>query len=692
MYLFTADNTQLHVPGSAERQIVNPTLSEQLDQIDAFSFDILPTHPMYDHLVQMKTHICIYKDHDVMWEGRVIDNDEENDQTRSIVCEGELGYLIDSIQEPYDEDFTLVEFLQFLIKRHNQQVDSWKQFRLGNVYVEEEEDADTARTSNDYQTTKAVLDTLRTSLGGHFKVRNSQGIRYLDYIKEFTEVSTQPITFGKNLLKVTKSSKGTDLKTALIPLGAAIGNDRITIEDVNGGKNYLVNEDAVQEYGWIWGTVIFDEIDDEEELLQKGQETLEDVSKPKFTVQATAVDLSLLDRSIDEFKLGCKVKMLSKPHGLDDELQVNEITCPFFEPDKYEITLGGETNNLSSTVVSGQVEAKQYTNEKVSIIAGGSGGYLILDPPGARPERLLIMDSPNKDEAQNVIQINRNGIGFSRSGINGPYENAWTIDGNLMAEFVTAATLKAGTIGGWVIDEESIHSDFVVDENTIYRVYIQKFVERALTDSWVFSIQKSTNGGTSFSGVMYIRGDGKIFAPDASISKAEIDDFGDALAIFRGGITCGASTAYTGAALSVMGDGAVKNNFDVYGTFYAAKGTIASSDRALKTKVAELQTEAAEDFILNLKPVEYAYKDDPGQMRHGFIAQDVKQAMAGRKWGVYSDVKLRQTLDKDGNVQEGKTIASVRYEEIIADLVKTVQSQHSRLCELEKEVMGLGKD
>lgn len=686
MYLFTADDVQLHVPGSEERQIINPTLSEQLDQIDSFSFSILPTHPMYDHLVQMKTRICIYKDHDMVWEGRVIDNDEENDQTRSIVCEGELGYLIDSIQEPYDEDFTLIEFLQFLLEQHNRQVDSWKQFRLGNVYVEEEEDADTARTSNDYQTTKAALDTLRTSLGGHFQVRSNEGIRYLDYIKEFTQVSTQPITFGKNLLKVTKSSKGTDLKTALIPLGAAIGNDRITIEDVNDGKNYLVNEEAVQENGWIWGTVIFDEIDEEEELLKKGQETLEDVSKPKFTVQATAVDLSLLERSIEEFKLGYKVKMLSKPHGLDDELQVNEITRSFFEPDKYEITLGGETNNISSKVVSGQVEAKQYTNEKVSIIAGGSGGYLILDPPGARPERLLIMDSPNKDKAQNVIQINRNGIGFSRFGINGPYENAWTIDGNLVAEFVTAANLKAGTIGGWVIDEESIHSDFTVDENTIYRVYIQRFVEKSLTNSWVFSVQKSINGGKSFNGIMYIQGDGKIVAP-----SVQIDDFGDTLAIFRKGITCGASTAYENAVLSVMGNGVVKNDFDVYGTFYAAKGTIASSDRALKTKIAELQTEEAENFILNLKPVEYAYRDEPDKMRHGFIAQDVKQAMAGREWGVYSDVWMRQIVDKDGKVQQGKTIASVRYEEIIADLVKTVQGQHERLCELEREVMMLGK-
>lgn len=691
MYYITADGTHLHVPGADDRQIVNPTLSEKLDQIDSFTFDIHPNHTMYDALVQMRTQICIYQDHNPIWEGRVIDNDDESDKTRSIVCEGEMGYLIDSIQQPYDEDFVLIEFLEFLIDNHNRQVDAWKQFKLGSVYVEEEEDADTARTSNDYQTTKAALDNVRTKYGGHFVVRKSDGVRYLDYIKEYTHVSTQPITFGRNLLKVTRSSKGTDIKTALIPLGKAIGNDRITIEDVNDGKNYLVNNAAAEAYGMIWGTVIFDDVEDEDELLAKGKETLAEVSKPKCTIQATAVDMSLLDRSIDEFKIGYKVQMLSKPHGIDDTFQVTEITRPLFEPDKFEVTLGGETDKISGTVVSGQVEAKQYTNEKVSIISGGSGGYLILDPPGDRPERLLIMDDSNKDKAVNVIQINKNGIGFSRNGINGPYENAWTIDGNLVADFIRAAKLQAGTIGGWIINDNAIYSDFVFDDGTtIYRVYIQKFMKKSLTDSWVFSVQKSSDGGKNFGGIMYIRGDGSIVAPAGEFDRMDVG--GPGVSIFNSGITCGANTAYPDTVLSIMGNGIARDNFSVYGTFYAAKGSIASSDRALKANIKELDSTESEEFLMRLKPVEYVYKDDPGTVRHGFIAQDVKEAMSERIWGVYENVELKQPLDAKGNPQKSKVVASVRYDEIIADLVKVVQDQNSRIETLESEVKALGKD
>ncbi|MCE2603920.1 hypothetical protein LH384_33070, partial [Pseudomonas aeruginosa] len=61
MYYITADGTHMHVPGAEERQIVNPMLSEKLDQIDSFTFDIHPNHPMYDALVQMRTQIRIYQ-------------------------------------------------------------------------------------------------------------------------------------------------------------------------------------------------------------------------------------------------------------------------------------------------------------------------------------------------------------------------------------------------------------------------------------------------------------------------------------------------------------------------------------------------------------------------------------------------------------------------------------------------------
>lgn len=62
------------------------------------------------------------------------------------------------------------------------------------------------------------------------------------------------------------------------------------------------------------------------------------------------------------------------------------------------------------------------------------------------------MDTPDKETARSVIQFNKNGFGFSTTGINGPYRNAWTIDGNLVADFITTGTMLADRIRGGTLE------------------------------------------------------------------------------------------------------------------------------------------------------------------------------------------------------------------------------------------------
>ncbi|MCZ1451769.1 hypothetical protein GHA73_15100, partial [Enterococcus faecium] len=88
---------------------------------------------------------------------------------------------------------------------------------------------------------------------------------------------------------------------------------------------------------------------------------------------------------------------------------------------------GGEISDLLNDIVDHQTD----------MITGQNGGYVLLDPKEA-PSRILIMDTPDKNTARNVLQINNAGIGFSKTGINGTYETAWTLDGGFNASFITA--------------------------------------------------------------------------------------------------------------------------------------------------------------------------------------------------------------------------------------------------------------
>ena len=104
-----------------------------------------------------------------------------------------------------------------------------------------------------------------------------------------------------------------------------------------------------------------------------------------------------------------------------------------------------------------------------------------------------------------------------------------------------------------------------------------------------------------------------------------------------------------------------------------------ASDADLKTDVQSLDTQNSSDFIYALNPVEYKYKDGTSdRLHHGFIAQELHDSMQS-DWGVYCDANIG--TEKKG----GK---SIRYDELIADLVATVQSQNERISELEKKLGG----
>nr|DAQ98085.1 MAG TPA: endosialidase chaperone [Caudoviricetes sp.] len=119
--------------------------------------------------------------------------------------------------------------------------------------------------------------------------------------------------------------------------------------------------------------------------------------------------------------------------------------------------------------------------------------------------------------------------------------------------------------------------------------------------------------------------------------------------------------------------------FFTSGTAYLGSSPVIGSDKDVKTNIQSLDTKKSSDFIYALNPVEYKYKDGTSdRLHHGFIAQEIHDSMQS-DWGVYCDANIG-TGKKGGK--------ALRYEELIADLVATVQSQNERIKELEKQIGG----
>lgn len=86
----------------------------------------------------------------------------------------------------------------------------------------------------------------------------------------------------------------------------------------------------------------------------------------------------------------------------------------------------------------------QAIENATNLITGATGGHVVFNTNAdGQPEEILVMDADNIVSAVNVIRINKNGIGFSTTGYNGPYTTAWTIDGSFIANFITAGRLSS---------------------------------------------------------------------------------------------------------------------------------------------------------------------------------------------------------------------------------------------------------
>ena len=354
------------------------------------------------------------------------------------------------------------------------------------------------RCTNQETTLDCIRDKLCDSLGGYLRIRKVDGKRYLDMVslQEYGKICEQPIEFGENLLDYSENVSASDLYTCVIPKGARLDESPVEgleayvdITSVNNGKDYLYSEDAVATYGWNRCVVSWDDVTEPENLKRKGEEWLRDNQYETMVLELTAADLSMLDADIESFELGDTVPVYSKPHGMDRTFPVQKLELHLQDPSQDKLQLGNtmklsytEQNKGNLSAVNQQLESTRQTtawlqsaiDNATAMMTGSKGGYKVSEyDEDGRWLRDLYMNAPNKEDATLVMQINMNGIGFSRDGFDGPYKNAWTIDGVLLGEFLKAGSVQAEALSAEykasVTDEidTTVTSRFKVAEDLI---------------------------------------------------------------------------------------------------------------------------------------------------------------------------------------------------------------------------------
>lgn len=346
MYRITCDGITLYEPDNPVLQLISGTLKTGQNIAGTLTFVLAPTHPYLSRIKARSSVISVYRDGALYFRGSPLNVTESDTGLVTVTAEGALAWLGDSVQ-PFAEyhNMAVRTYLETLVQNHNVAVqdDAYKQFTVGEVTVTDSNDS-LYRHSNFEHTKDAITEKLTKRLGGILRVRWKNGVQYLDYLAEYKHVNGQGIKFGQNLLTYARSVPTANLATAIIPLGCKLtgadGNEtdeRLQID--NGGKNYVWDEKAVQEFGWIFDTIICDDVTLKENLSKRGYSELEARKVLPTTIKLTAVDFGALGGNYERITVGDLLPIVSVPHNLDTYMTVAEMTENLVDPGKSTVTL-----------------------------------------------------------------------------------------------------------------------------------------------------------------------------------------------------------------------------------------------------------------------------------------------------------------------------------------------------------------
>lgn len=277
------------------------------------------------------------------------------------------------------------------------------------------------------------------------------------------------IRYGKNLTDLNQEENCSELFTGVYPYYYTEGDGLVEVDgrivNVNGTYNFtkILPLDLSSE---------FDEKPDKSDLLAKAKEyiTNNNIGVPKVNLKVSFVQLAQSEE-YSNIALLETVKLCDDVGVYFEELGVtnSKAKCVKTEydvlTDKYNsIELGEARTNLANTISSqsdkiDQQPTKSYMDHAIDhatqLVTGGLGGYVVMhNSSGAKggfPDEILVLDEDSEgkiSKATRVWRWNQNGFGYSSTGYDGEYGTAITMDGAIVANFITVGTMLANIIRG----------------------------------------------------------------------------------------------------------------------------------------------------------------------------------------------------------------------------------------------------
>ncbi|HFU7087217.1 TPA: phage tail spike protein [Bacillus cereus] len=367
MYKVTIFNdgkpTVIHSPHVNDLKLPVGTIKKGINLIDSFNFHFYMDNPGYSKITPFKTLINVLntKTGEYEFEGRVLGPSEDMDNSglhsAAYLCEGELGYLHDSVQQHLEFRGTPLGLFKRIIAYHNSQVEEYKHFQVGEITVTNSTNYLYLYLSAEKDTFETIKEKLIDKLGGELQIRKEKGVRFLDILERVGEEKDTEIKIAKNLISMSRDVNPTEIITRLTPLGTRIESEnedatdaseaRLTIASINNGIPYIDDVEGIKEFGVQGGFITWDDVTVVENLFSKGKEWLRNQKSIVTQYTISAVDLYLIGLDIDSFEVGNSHPVINTVMGIDESLRIVGKTLDINSPQISGLTIGEQLKTIN---------------------------------------------------------------------------------------------------------------------------------------------------------------------------------------------------------------------------------------------------------------------------------------------------------------------------------------------------------
>ena len=179
-----------------------------------------------------------------------------------------------------------------------------------------------------------------------------------------------------------------------------------------------------------------------------------EIGVPKVSLTVSFVNLADVKgyediAVLEDVRLCDTVRVVFEKLGVDALAKVISTEYDALKEKFTKIELGSSSTTLANRIAAQEKATEEQTsalqdaiNRATNLITGVSGGYVVMHTgDDGKPYEILIMDKEDINQAVHVWRWNKNGWGYSSNGYNGTYRLAATIDGGIVADFITAGVI-----------------------------------------------------------------------------------------------------------------------------------------------------------------------------------------------------------------------------------------------------------